>query len=352
MKRKLHQVVRVVSLCSAVALFSGCGGGSSSSSSSGGDGGGGGLNVYTGTTTQATISETSVKDTLKGVSDIFPSCSATGVGKAASAEQVERVWSVVKIAQRMVPTITAKKVGKSVSLVPTTQPADKAGVCGGTLSYNGYSHVSGATGGTFTFPITFTNYCTTDSTTGNKTYINGTLSAIDTRVSEVTTQLTANIPLITIVEKTPAGTTVSSQTIALSGFKYVPSISSGAVVDISNLPGKFTISTLEAKSVENGKTTEYKVANVDISTSKSGSDTRLSMSARVYRGTAGYSDLVTDSNNPLVIDSSQNIKSGKMSFTGANGTKATLTAVSGGTGQTFNVDVNGITLPGAQLKCN
>ena len=340
MKRKLRTILEVASLCSAVALFFGCGGSGGSTTPTQ-------TSLYTGLTAPMTINDVSVKDTLKGMSDLFPSCSATGVGKVVTDEQVKTVLSVVKMAQRMVPKVAVKKTGKAVALVPTTAPLTQTGACGGTLSYPTWSHLSGTT----TLSVTLDNYCTVDIITGNKTTMNGTVSAVDAGTPSasgpVTTKITASIPSLAIVEKTASGTLVSSTTIAMTGFEYVPG--TGATADISNLPGSVSLTSFEARAVENAKTTEVKVTNLALAISKSGTDSILSISGTICRGSTGCTTLSTGT--PLQIDSSQNIKSGAISFTGAGGSIATLTAVSG-TGQVFDVYVNGTLLPGAQLSCN
>jgi len=337
MKRKLHQIATVVSFCSVAVLLSSCSGGGSSSSSNSNSTG-----LYGGKTSQATIDTQSVKDTLASVKDIFPSCTATGVSKAAVKVQPDGALAVIKSVQRMLPPRTAKKTGKSTALISSTAPASKSGDCGGTLSYPTYSHSSGTT----TMSVKWDNYCTTD-TSGNTTTYNGTLSAVDagtpTASGPVTTKLTANIPSLSIVEKNSGGTILSNETIALDSFEYVPTAGASS----SDLSGTVKFTSFETKDIKNNN--EYKLENVNLSTGKVGTDTQLSFSGRIYRGKSGYSDLTTDT--PLVVDADQNLKSGQISFTGAGGHKATLTVASG-TGQTFTVQVDGTQLTGAQLSCS
>lgn len=329
MEKGLKRIAAAASVCTVTALFAACGGG----------GGGGGGGLYSGKTTPANITADSVKSTLASVTDVFPSCSATGVTKTA----LERtpVLSVIKIAQKMLPPTVAKKSGKSVALLSTTAPPAKNGDCGGTLSYPTYSHA----GGTTTMSVKWDNYCTTDSSTGNKTTLNGTLSAVDAGTpganGPVTTKLTANIPNLTMVEKNAAGTVISSETITMSGFEYLPAAGASS----SDPTGTIKLSSFEAVDKNNK---QYKLENMNIVTSKAGVDTQVTLSGRIYRGTSGYSDLTTDT--PLVIDSNENLKSGAISFS-ASGHKATLTAVPG-TGQTFTADVDGTPIAGAQLSCS
>ena len=345
MLKGFRQIATVVSLCSAVALLYACGGG--------GGGGGGGtpstssLGVYSGKTTQATITEASTKETLAGMNDIIPSCTATGVAKTATDEQLKTVMSVVKSVKLLLPPPPAKIAGKTVALISSTPPATQTGSCGGTLSYPTYSHASGTT----TVSVKLDNYCTVDSSSGNRTTMNGTVNAVDagtpTATGPVTTSLTANIPLLTVVEKTAAGAAVSSDTIAMSGFKYVPT--AGATTDIDNLPGTMTLTTVEVKSVEGATTKEFKANNVSVTTTKVGTNSQVAFTGTICRGTSGCSAVKTDT--PLVTDSNQNFQSGAISFTGTGGSKATLTVVPG-FGQTFNVSFNGTPLTGTQLQCD
>lgn len=332
----MKREVAVASLCSVVALLSACGGGSGGGSSSS-------AALYSGKTSQATIDEQSVKSTLTGMQDIFPSCSATGVAKLASS-RVQPALAVIKTVRLVLQPTISKRVGKSVSLLSSTAPSPKTGDCGGSLTYPTYSHTSGTT----TMSIKWDNYCTTDSS-GNRTTVNGTFSAVDagtpTAAGPVTSKLTAEIPRVTIVEVNSSGTVIANETVRLTGFEYIPE--PGASTNLSNLPGTIKFSSFEANEDKTGKA--YMIQNLNLTTSIVGSDTQMTISGRVFRGTSGYSDLTTET--PLVIDSSQNLKSGAISFTGANGSKATLTAVAGA-GQTFSVAVNGTPLAGAQLNCS
>lgn len=349
MKMKIWGLASAVTACATVALLAACGGSSDKGSSTTTTAGGtttttvpsGGFN-----TSQATITAASVKETLAGLSDMA-SCTTTGITGKLMPSQAngELILKTLKI---VMATPTAKSPKKSVALVSTTKPADSTGTCGGTISYPTYSHSNGTT----TLTASFANFCSQDSTTGNKTYINGTVNAVDTGTptasGPVTTKLTANIPSLTIIEKTSAGTTVSSSSLKLSNFVYTPA--TGASADISNLPGSFTVGSFEASSTEGTTTKSYKVENVSISTTKSGENTSMTMSMRVYRGTSGYSDVATTS--PLIIDPDQNLQSGAIKFTGANGTSATITAIPG-TGQNFSISVPGDTsLANARLSCD
>jgi hypothetical protein len=337
MKLEMSRIAAVASLCSITALFTACGGSSSNSTS-------GSASLYSGKTTQANIGVQSVKNTLASVQEVFPSCNATGLSKPVMDEQSKSVLSVIKIAKSALQPAVSKRIGKSVPLISTTAPSGKTGDCGGTLTYPTYSHSSGTT----TMSVKWDNYCTTDSV-GNKTTYNGTLSVVDAGTpgasGPVTTKLSASVPILTIVVKNSAGTEISNESVALNGFEYVPATGASAV--LSNLPGSTKFTSLEVKDVIKNK--EYKLENVTVTTSKVGTDTQLSMTGRIYRGTSGYSDLATET--PLLIDSTQNVKSGTISFTGAGGHKATLTAVPG-TGQIFTVDVDGTPIAGAQLNCS
>lgn len=314
--------------------MSACGGGGGSSNS-------GNTSMYTGKTSQANIDVLSVKNTLASVGDVFPSCTATGV--SPKTVNANAVYAVLNSAKRIMPLVSAKRVGKSAGLIATTAPTASTGACGGTLSYPTYSHASGTT----TMTVKWDNYCSIDSATGNKTTMNGTLSAVDAGTpgasGPVTTKLTASIPGLTVIEKNSAGTVISNETIILNGFEYVPA--SGA--SNSNLSGSTKFAAVELKDGIKNKV--YKLENVIITSGKVGTDTQLSVSGRIYRDTSGYSELTTDV--PFRMYSSNNLRAGKVTFTGANNHKATLTAVPGA-GQKFTVEVDGTPISGAQLTCN
>jgi hypothetical protein len=343
MKQKMRMAV---SLGLVASLLSACGGGGSSSSGSGPDQGGGGLGLYTGKTTAAVIDQTSVRTALTGIKDVMPSCSATGVAKSIVNPQVSSVVSVIKIAQSMLLTNVPKKVGKSTALFSPTPPSASYGACGGSLTYPTYSHLNGTT----TVSVKWDKYCTVDSITGNKTTYDGTLSSVDAGVSgasgPVTTKLTASIPGLTIKETDSTGNTViSNEAIALSNFSYVPK--TGTTATLANLPGTTTFDSFESK--DNKNNTSYKFTNISITSNTVSGGTQLSLGGTVCRSASGCSTLTTDT--PLVMDSSSNLKSGAISFTGSGGHKATYT-VSGTTGQQFTVAVDGTPVSGVHLNCS
>lgn len=334
MKREIRWLAATATICTITAALASC---------SGDDDGGGGStsSLYTGKTTQATIDEQSVKDTLASVNEVIPSCSATGVAKIA-ASQVQPGLGALKAVKLIALSTGSKTVGKTVSLISTTAPSTKTGDCGGTLSYPTYSHSSGTT----TVSVKWDNYCTTDSS-GNKTTYNGTLNAVDVGTPSasgpVTTKVTADIPSLKVEKKNSAGTVLSSETIALNGLEYVPATGAST----SNLSGSTKLTSLEVIDGKTGK--QYKLEDATLATSAVGTDNQITISAKMYRGTSGYSTITTPI--PILIDSNENLKAGAITFTGANGSTATLTA-SPGTGQNFTVSVNGTTLTGAQLSCS
>lgn len=348
MKTELKQVVLASSVCTVAALFAACSGDGGSSD--------GGLGVYTGKTTPAAISESSVKEDLNNIKDFFPSCTATfapetpaKVAEMIVGDQLKSVLPVVKIAQSMVLKASAKTTVKSVSLLPTIQPKNQIGDCGGSMSYPTYSHLSGTT----TVTVKYDNYCTVDSITGNKKTMNGTINAVDAGTpgtsGPVTNKVTANTPSITVEEKTSAGALVSSTTIAMSGFEYIPK--PGTSANISDPLGTTKVTALEVKTIDGTKKeTQLKLVGLNAITDKSGTDSTLAISGTACRGTSGCSDFTT-ATTPFVLGSGKNLKSGQITFTGANKSTNTLTAVPGSIGQKFSVSVNGKTLDGAQLAC-
>lgn len=330
----MRTATMTVTICVVAAFIAGCGGGSSSSGSS----------VYSGKTTQATIDSQSVNDTLASVDEVIPSCTAAGLPAKVALSAPQGALATLKILKRTLPPAASKRAGKSVSLISSTPPAPSSGSCGGTLSYPTWNHSSGTT----TISIKWNNYCTIDSTSGNHETVNGTMTAVDVGTPSpsgpVTTKLTANIPSLTVVETTAGGTVVASESVALSGFQYTPQ--AGTTPTLANPLGTTVLTSFEMADVKNNKS--YKIQNLNLTTSASGTDTQMTMSVRVFRSTSGYSDVTTPV--PLVVDANGNLKAGKVTFTGANGSNASLTVVPG-TGQRFTVDVNGTPLAGTQLNC-
>ncbi|MEI8354853.1 MAG: hypothetical protein WCG31_01945 [Deltaproteobacteria bacterium] len=337
MKQKLFRMTTVASVCLAGALLSACGGDSSST----------GSGLYSGKTTQAAVSDVSVIALLAGITDILPSCNST-VGDLTSTA------SAVKTVRQVLSAITQKTVGKSVaspdkSIIPPSPPSPQTGTCGGTLTFPTYSHSSGTT----TISIKWDNYCITN-TRGNQVTYNGTLNAVDAGTpgafGPVTTKLSANIPRLSIVEKTPPVpgpvVVVSNKTIALSGFVYVPTPGEIATTSPLYLPGTTTITSFEAKDYKGDK--QYKLGNMNIVTTMLiGGDIQITMTGRVYEGSTGYTVMTTVT--PLLMDDSQNFISGEMLFTGSASTYATCTALNE-PGQDFTVSVNGTPLSG-QMSC-
>lgn len=336
MNIRFKQWVLIGLVCTAVATFVACGGD--------GGGGDGSVDLYSGKTTQATITTASVQETLASMTEIVPSCTATGVATARAAAITQSAAATLKVVKRGLQPLLVKRSVQKSALLPTTPPASTTGDCGGSVAFPTWNHSDGNT----SITIVFSNYCTLDTVSGNKTLLNGSLSVLDdgtpSDLGPITTKVTASIPSLSVIEKDAANTILASATLALSGFEYTPAI--GATADISNLTGNMKLTSFEA--IDNLTLETYKVENLDVTVTKNGTDTEVDLAVRLYRSTSGYSDITTFT--PLVMDANQNLKSGTILFAGANNTNATLTVVEG-VGQNFTIAVNGTPLTGATLNC-
>ena len=335
MRKEFWRLTVATSICAAVAMLAACGGDSDS---------GGVAAKYPIKNAPAEISVSGVKSTLVNATKFVPSCTAEGVavGKTALGnEEFAAMMKVLKLSQETL--VNTKKTGKTVGLIPSTKPADIAGKCGGTLSFPTWDHKDGTT----KVVIKFTDYCNQDSSSGKKTLINGSISAVDngtpTASGPVTNFITADIPGLSVVQKDAAGTITASDSFSLTGFKYVPAANASA--DISNLPGTVTLTSFILNDDMNKKS--IKMGNVTITTAIVSGETQITGSGRFYHGNAGYSDGLISATNPLVIDSNQDIKPGGIvTFTGANaslpaiGTVVVNTGTSTGT-SSFSLTVGG-----------
>lgn len=341
MRKGIRSLTFAASACATVAIFAACGGGGG-----GGDNGGGGGVTPTNpiATTPAAVTVSGVQKTLVDANKFVPSCTATGVAKMLPGNaEFAAVMKAIKLTKAALDK--PKSVGKTVALISSTAPQQMTGDCGGTVTFPTWSHASGTT----SIAVNFANYCTRDSITGETTTINGSLSAVDngtpTNSGPVTSSITANIPALTVVEKNSAGTIIAQDSISLTGFKYVPA--TGASASLSDLPGTFTLTSVAVNDDKNKKS--IKMDNVSVTTTVSGANTQVAMTGRFYSGKSGYTDVATSN---LVFDANQVATSGNVTFTGAGGSKATLTVnPSPGTGKSsFSMDVGGA--PAGTMTCD
>lgn len=281
------------------------------------------------TATPATIDATSVSTGMGEVAAFLSVCTkSAGQGPAKSAPRgvSPALASRVLAAGRELNTV-AKSAGNGPVQASTTVPADKLGDCGGRMSHPVYSHVNGVT----TATNQFDNYCQTDSDTGGKQIINGSVSYVKTGTptanGPVTTQMVSNSPAgISFVTKNSSGATVTSQTFSFTNYVYTPGVPGGDATAAH--PDRVQIDEFTIGDGLTGKSyrqTGYVMTTYE--TPDGGSQT--SVSGRGYRSNGAYFDM--SSTTPMTTNKSGDFTAGVFTFTGAGGSTAVATLVPGST---------------------
>lgn len=335
MKRMYRQMAWAVSIGMAVAVVAACGGGGGSDS----NGGGSTVQVpYTGKTTQSQVSNASVTDSLNSANAFIPTCQASGTSKAVAlaSQGSAQVAEVIKAVQQL----PQKRLAAS-----STQPPDQAGTCIGTpgkITYKNWNHASGTTTGV----LSFADYCVKDSTTGIEETVSGDISFTNAGTpgssGPITNKISADAPKITLKKKPLTGPTETTS-FGFSGFEYIPGTPGSLATDAK--PDSYKATLLVINNETAGK--QMKMENVVI---QMGS-TKTTGSCQGFMGTTGFTDVVIDSANPLTVDSSGKLVSGKIKFSGSNSTGAVLTVDPVVSGSSFTVAVNGVPMAGTKLTC-
>lgn len=218
----------------------------------------------------------------------------------------------------------------------STKPADQFGDCGGRMTYPTYSHASGVTTGTFQFD----NYCSTDSDTGEKETLNGTVSFVNTGTPSASGPITQKIEAsssagVTAVVRTSGGATVSNQKYSFTNYLYQAGVPGGSPTSAN--PNRLSVQDATLSDLVSGKS--YRQTNYTMTDyiNTLGGEV-VSVSGRSYRSNGEYFDLATTS--PLTTNSSGNTVGGQLTFTGAGNSVAVLTLVPGSTLQ-GTMTVNG-----------
>ncbi|MDP1902318.1 MAG: hypothetical protein Q8K96_18000 [Rubrivivax sp.] len=221
----------------------------------------------------------------------------------------------------------------------TTPPADQLGSCGGRYGYRNYSHLDGVTRAT----LAFEGYCQLDSDTGDKQTMNGGITFVNTATptatGPITTQLEASTSTaLTSVTKNAAGTVTSAQTTNFTAFKMVVGVPGGAPTAAK--PNVISMGEITVRNDANGKV--YRETNYALTqyVNEVG-NTEWTMTGRGYRSAGTYFDIATT--QPMVQSTSGDILSGKIAFTGANGSNAVATVVPASTLQ-VKMTINGTAL--------
>jgi hypothetical protein len=303
-----------------------------------GGGGGGGEEP---TATAATIDSASMSSALGDITAFMPICNPAAASEPAKPLAAGGFNPVAKLQQARLAALVAPQKKHALALT-SSKPADVLGSCGGRFGYGSdYSHASGVTTGT----LVFTDYCTNDTVSGERTTVSGSISFVDTATptatGPITTRLEANSSAgVTATVRNTSGTVVSSETVEFTGF--VMAVGNPGGTPSAASPDRLTLTELKMTNNTTQKTyrqtdwtaTSYGTAN--------GGD-QMSMSGRGYRSSGAYYDIATTT--PIVFDASGDTVSGAFTFTGANSSTAVATLVPGGTLQA-SLTVNGTPVAG------
>lgn len=304
--------------------------------SCGGGGGGGGGDVKA-----AAIDAAAVTTAAADVAAFMPLCNPAAASERVKPLAAREFNPITKLQQLRLAALTTPYKQRALALTGT-KPADVLGNCGGRYGYGSdYSHTSGVTTGT----LIFTDYCTTDTVSGERTTVNGRIGFVNTATptssGPITTKLEANsADGVTAVVRDATGKVLSSETVSFTGFSMTMGNPGGEPSATS--PDRLAASELKITNNTTSKT--YRQTNWSASTftTASGGE-QTTLSGRGYRSNGDYYDVATTV--PFVFDAAGNTVSGTLSFSGANGNSAVVTLVPGATLQA-SVTVNGTPLAG------
>jgi hypothetical protein len=284
----------------------------------GGGGGGGGPSSisYTGSTTQATIdgsNATALAGSAFASGDAGASANVLGVASGSASQPVEqRSIKIASVLQSAVGKINLQPSASTAAGAVQTESSSVAGSCGGSLSYT--ISVDDVTGD-FSGSLNFNGYC---EQVGNS--ISGHVSFsghIDLNTS-VFTSLQFNATYLALVD--------NGSNFAFTG--TVAFVFSGSSATVT-----------ENFDIQDGSGNVYRVQNLVIGLTNTGSEVQETFNGRFYHPDHGYVDVVTNTTFVIPIGSAYPT-SGSLTITGALGTKAVLTALSDGT-YTLDVDTDG-----------
>ncbi len=297
------------------------------------------------TGTPATIDATSVSSGVGEVAAFLSVCTKPAGMAPRGMVVLTKSDTASAVARLVASGRTAKALLKASDSGPVraapTAPADRLGDCGGRLSHPVWSHVNGVT----TATNQFDNYCQTDSDTGEKQIINGSVSYVKTGTptanGPVTSRMVSNSPAgLSFITKTPAGSTRTSQTFSFSNYVYTPGVPGGDAT-VTN-PDRVQIDEFTINDALNGKVyrqTGYSMTTYELA----GGGSQTSISGRGYRSNGSYYDM--SSTTAMTTDKSGNVTGGVFTFSGAGGATAVATLVPGESLQA-TMTVGGVPLTG------
>jgi len=308
------------SLC---LLLAACGGGGGDGDSSGNNGGNPPPPVVNG---PAAIDTASVTKAIPDIALVVPICrkttgDAVPTVKSTKAGGAESMWLDRLMAAR---ELSAGRALPSLKALGSTKPADVLGDCGGRRGYTSYSHSNGVTTGT----LTFDNYCSSDSSTGQRQVIAGAISFVNTGTPSasgpITSKVEANSPGgVTMRTQDATGKVLSSQSASFTNFLYTVGVPGGS-------PTSARPDVMRADEVRytNAAGQTYRETNYTLTrweTSTGGE--QMTLSGRGYRSNGDYFDVSTTT--PVTSDASGKTTAGEITIAGANGSKAVMSMVPG-----------------------
>lgn len=300
--------------------------------------------------TQTTITSGSAKAAAADANAFLPICSNTTATATSAAPAGSRLLNstLALIQQRHQARLMGTPLASAASTttgtkralaLTSTRPADVLGTCpghGGRYGYSSYSHTNGVT----TATLTFSDYCSVDSDTGNEELLSGSLTFVNTATptdsGPISTKFEASTGSagITALVRTTAGAPVSSETLALKELVYTVGNPGGD--PSATRPDRMAVAEMKQTNTVSGKVrrqTGFTMTSFD--TASGG--TQMSYSGRGYRSNGEYFDF--SSSTPIVTDVDGNYTGGAITFTGSGGSTAVVTLVPGATLQaTLMVD--------------
>lgn len=282
------------------------------------------------TATPVVFEKTTVAAGASEVSTFMKVCDPSAPRSAALRIRPSAVSDLPRPRDVQMAQATARASGAAALSYSSSRPADKLGSCGGRMTYTSYSHLSGTT----TATREFINYCSTESDTGNKQVINGSMSFVNratpTDNGPITTQFTAQSPDgITFDIRKSDGSPVTSQTFRFTNYVLTPGVPGGTATQSS--PDVIDIEEFISTNNLTGKAYRQTGYNVTYFETADGGE-QASLTGRGYRSNGQYYDLTTTT--PIVTNDDGDYVSGVFTFVGAGGSTTVANIVPGGTLQT------------------
>lgn len=318
------------SLLCLLAASCGGGGGGGSDGSSGGTGG-------TPTAPVATTLDTAgVAKAIPEISQLVPVCRPASGDAAPDVKNLptsNSPWGTRLATLREMSKGRGTPV--SVKSLGPTKPADVLGDCGGRRGYTAYSHVNGVTTGT----LTFDNYCSTDSSTGERQVVSGSIAFVNTGTPSasgpITSRVEANSPGgLTLRTQDATGKVLSTQSMSFTNFLYAVGVPGGTPT--STKPDVLSADEFRYTTAAGQAYRETNYALRQWNTADGGE--QMTISGRGYRSDGSYFDVSTPT--PVTSDASGRTTAGQIVIAGAGDSKAVMTMVPGSTTQA-TMTVNG-----------